>query len=156
MVCHGSAIPVAPAPQRPLQLSPQQLKTLELLLSGRSEKEVAAALGLSTHTVHVYVTGLHKRFGVRSRAELMARFVPDFRAADLVQLIRRGRLHRRRATVGTWVSLCGRNWGGTMGLWGGDRGDTTLPEPPAQSVPRLKCAAASVQRRSRIAGRRCG
>ncbi|HTO96771.1 MAG TPA: LuxR C-terminal-related transcriptional regulator, partial [Myxococcales bacterium] len=39
---------------------------------GRSEKQVAAQLGLSLHTVHDYVKGLHRRLGVQSRGELLA------------------------------------------------------------------------------------
>jgi DNA-binding NarL/FixJ family response regulator len=39
--------------------------------SGDSEKQVAARLGLSQATVHQYVTALYRRFGVRSRAQLI-------------------------------------------------------------------------------------
>ena len=58
---------------RELRLSPQQGKVLELLCRGASEKEVAAALEVSTHTVHDHVKALHRVYGVRSRGELMAR-----------------------------------------------------------------------------------
>ena len=54
-------------------LSPRQRDTLECLLEGMSEKEVARQLGLSPHTVHVYVKALHRAFSVRSRAELLTR-----------------------------------------------------------------------------------
>ena len=47
--------------------------TLQLLLSGDSEKEVAGKLGLSQHTVHIHVKNLYKRLGVCSRGELMAK-----------------------------------------------------------------------------------
>jgi DNA-binding NarL/FixJ family response regulator len=53
-------------------LSPRLDQTLQLLLDGQSEKEVANVLGLSTHTVHVYVKQLRRHFQVRTRAELMA------------------------------------------------------------------------------------
>jgi len=53
-------------------MSPRLRETLECLLEGDSEKQVAARLGLSVSTVHQYVTTLYRRFGVRSRAELMA------------------------------------------------------------------------------------
>jgi DNA-binding CsgD family transcriptional regulator len=56
-------------------LAPRQRQTLELLLSGNAEKEIAARLAISRHTVHVYVKSLYKRFGVSSRAELLARWV---------------------------------------------------------------------------------
>jgi DNA-binding CsgD family transcriptional regulator len=56
-------------------LSKRLGETLSLLLDGRSEKEVASALGLGVRTVHDYVTMLYKHFEVSSRAELLAYFV---------------------------------------------------------------------------------
>lgn len=56
-------------------LSPRQRETLDGLLRGLSEKEVAHQLGVSPHTVHVYVKALHRAFGVRSRAELLSRWL---------------------------------------------------------------------------------
>ena len=56
-------------------MSPRMRQTLNRLLAGDSEKEVAALFGLSRHTVHVYVKKLYRRFGVSSRGELFARFV---------------------------------------------------------------------------------
>lgn len=56
-------------------LSPRQVQTLQRLLAGDSEKEIAAFLGVSPHTVHVYVKGLYRHFGAASRGELTARFV---------------------------------------------------------------------------------
>jgi len=58
--------------QRTSQLSPRLRQTLDGLLDGASEKEVAARLGVSSATVHQYVTSLYRRFGVRSRAALLA------------------------------------------------------------------------------------
>ncbi len=52
-------------------LAPRLAQTLERLLEGASEKEIAADLGLSPHTVHNYVKALHQRFDVRSRGELL-------------------------------------------------------------------------------------
>jgi DNA-binding CsgD family transcriptional regulator len=52
-------------------LSPRLRQTLFCLLQGDSEKQAAAHLGLSRHTVHEYVTALYRRFGVNSRPELM-------------------------------------------------------------------------------------
>ena len=43
------------------------------LARGRSEKQLAADLGLSPHTVHEYVKALHRHFGVQRRSELLAR-----------------------------------------------------------------------------------
>ena len=56
-------------------LSRRLNETLSLLLDGRSEKEAAAALGLSSRTVHDYVTALYDHFRVSSRAELLAYFI---------------------------------------------------------------------------------
>lgn len=57
------------------KLTPRLSETLNHLLLGRSEKEIAAKLGLSRHTVHTYVTKLYRVHGVDSRAMLMAYFV---------------------------------------------------------------------------------
>lgn len=56
-------------------LSRRQRQTLELLLAGNAEKQIASMLRISKHTVHVYVKSLYKRFGVNSRPELLAKWV---------------------------------------------------------------------------------
>ena len=56
-------------------LSRRERQTLELLLTGNAEKQIAAQLSISKHTVHVYVKSLYKRFGVNSRPELLAKWV---------------------------------------------------------------------------------
>jgi DNA-binding CsgD family transcriptional regulator len=55
--------------------SPREKETLDLLLTGASEKSVASSLSLSPHTVHDYVKAIYKKLGVASRAELMARAI---------------------------------------------------------------------------------
>lgn len=57
------------------RLSPRLRQTLERLLAGNSEKQIALTLHISRHTVHVYVKNLYKRFGVNTRAELLAQWV---------------------------------------------------------------------------------
>ena len=47
-------------------------ETLQALVEGDSEKQVAARLGLSRHTVHEYIKDLYRRLAVNSRAELLA------------------------------------------------------------------------------------
>jgi DNA-binding CsgD family transcriptional regulator len=71
-------LPTEPAPPDPrlTQLPPRVRPVLERLMLGDSEKEVAATLGLSNHTVHQYIKILYRRFDVSSRGELMARFMP--------------------------------------------------------------------------------
>jgi DNA-binding CsgD family transcriptional regulator len=65
--------PRASAPDGDLEgLSPRLHQTLACLLEGESEKQVAARLGLATPTVHHHVMALYRRFGVRSRAQLLA------------------------------------------------------------------------------------
>ena len=59
----------------PIPLSPRAEETLDGLLAGLSEKEIADQMGLSPHTVHQYVKELHRRYGVRSRGELMALWI---------------------------------------------------------------------------------
>jgi DNA-binding CsgD family transcriptional regulator len=58
-------------------LPPRLSQTLDELLQGRSEKEIALRLELSRHTIHNYVKALHQRFGVSSRGELLARAGKD-------------------------------------------------------------------------------
>jgi DNA-binding NarL/FixJ family response regulator len=57
------------------KISPSMQQTLQSLLTGDSEKQAAHKLGLSQHTVHVYVKALYKHFGVNSRGELLAKWV---------------------------------------------------------------------------------
>jgi len=54
-------------------LAPRLAQTLDELLAGSSEKQIAHKLDLSRHTIHNYVKALHQRFGVSSRGELLAR-----------------------------------------------------------------------------------
>jgi DNA-binding CsgD family transcriptional regulator len=68
----GSAAVEVPAME---PLSPRERQTLDLLLIGNAEKEIANRLAISRHTVHVYVKSIYKRFGVCSRGELLARWV---------------------------------------------------------------------------------
>lgn len=56
-------------------LSRRLRETLDHLLRGQSEKEVAKSLGLSGPTVHQYVGMLYRHFKVQNRAGLMAYFI---------------------------------------------------------------------------------
>jgi DNA-binding CsgD family transcriptional regulator len=56
-------------------LSPRLRDTLQALLEGASEKEIAYKLQISRATVHEYVMALYRRFNVRSRSKLMAHFI---------------------------------------------------------------------------------
>lgn len=60
---------------------PQHLRrTLQELERGLSEKEIAAELELSPSTIHSYVKTIMKKSQVRSRAELMTRFIRSTQA----------------------------------------------------------------------------
>jgi DNA-binding CsgD family transcriptional regulator len=69
----------APPPDLTAGLSPRHRQTLQRMLVGDSEKQVAGHLGVSPHTVHVYVKALYRHYEVNSRGELLAKFVrtPD-------------------------------------------------------------------------------
>jgi DNA-binding NarL/FixJ family response regulator len=54
-------------------LSPRLRQMLDALMTGASEKQIADQLGISPHTAHQYVKAVFRRFGVTSRAELMAK-----------------------------------------------------------------------------------
>lgn len=53
-------------------LSPAQSQIAQLLLTERSEKQIAAEIGKSLRTTHNYVTEIFRKFGVQSRAGLMS------------------------------------------------------------------------------------
>ena len=54
------------------RMSPRHCQTLAGIIDGLSEKQIAARLRISQHTVHVYMKQIYKRFGVSSRGELHA------------------------------------------------------------------------------------
>ena len=53
-------------------LPPRIAQVLEGLLGGKMEKQIAADLGLSPHTVNRHVQRLYRHFGVNTRAKLIA------------------------------------------------------------------------------------
>ncbi len=56
------------------KLSPRRRGVLNLVLEGHPRKEMAALLGISTHTLDGYVKDIFRHFHVHSQAELIARF----------------------------------------------------------------------------------
>lgn len=62
------------------KLSRRQRQTLRHLLEGDLEKQVAAKLGVSRHTIHIYVKALYKHFDVSSRGELLAKCLSQARS----------------------------------------------------------------------------
>lgn len=59
----------------PAPLPPYLARVLRPLLAGEDLKSIARKLGLRLHSVRTYTRSIYRRFGVESRAELMARFV---------------------------------------------------------------------------------
>lgn len=57
------------------RLPPRQQATLALLLEGLTDKDIAARLSISPLTVNQYNKAIFRRFGVQSRAALLAKFV---------------------------------------------------------------------------------
>ncbi len=64
------------------QLTPAQRRVCDEFLNGHSEKEVAALLKLSIHTVHTHAKAIYKIFAVASRAELLSHCAAHPRSAD--------------------------------------------------------------------------
>lgn len=64
-----------PAEPSPSALPPRVRQVLRCLLEGDGDKQIAARLGLTRHTVNQYAKALFRHFGVQSRAELLARWV---------------------------------------------------------------------------------
>jgi DNA-binding CsgD family transcriptional regulator len=76
----GTALATAANPS-PSALPPRQRQVLACLLEGDGEKQAARRLELRPDTLHEYVKAIYRRFGVSSRAELMALFLRRFRGA---------------------------------------------------------------------------
>jgi len=63
-----------PSPQ-PYRFTKRQDQVLERLLAAESEKQIAAALRISIHTVHKYVRQIYEITGVSSRSELLVKML---------------------------------------------------------------------------------
>jgi PAS domain S-box-containing protein len=64
--------PGAPSTDPHPHLTPRQLEVLRLLEQGRSTKQIAAELHLSTETVRNHIRGVFRALGVNSRLEAVA------------------------------------------------------------------------------------
>jgi len=64
--------PPADAAPPPLALTEREAEVLALLCRGRSNKEIAADLGVSVHTVERHLTNLYSKLGLHSRTEAVA------------------------------------------------------------------------------------
>ncbi len=71
---HNEPAPVE-ASSQVLSLSPRERHVVTYLIQGDSRKEVARKLGLSEHTISDYLKEIYRKFGVRTRAELLSKFI---------------------------------------------------------------------------------
>lgn len=53
-------------------LTPMERRVVQLLLSDKSEKQIAAAMRQSTHTTHGHIKEIYRKYGVQGRPALMA------------------------------------------------------------------------------------
>src|SRR5436190_1516564 len=60
-------------PQEGIALTPRELDVLRLVAQGLGNKEIAAELDLSTHTVKYHLASVLAKLGVRSRTEAVSR-----------------------------------------------------------------------------------
>jgi DNA-binding NarL/FixJ family response regulator len=72
-----SAVPAAFVASRPLgelaePLTPRESEVLQMLASGLGNKEIAAKLGISEHTVKFHVTSILGKLGAASRTEAVS------------------------------------------------------------------------------------
>jgi DNA-binding CsgD family transcriptional regulator len=67
-----SALPPTLIPEPSTLLNPQEVKLLQLIADGLSNKEVAAALSLSVNTVKMYSSQIYRKLGVSRRTEAIA------------------------------------------------------------------------------------
>ena len=68
----ATAAPAA-LPQEGVALTPRELDVLRLVAQGLGNKEIAAELALSTHTVKYHLASVLAKLGVRSRTEAVSR-----------------------------------------------------------------------------------
>jgi DNA-binding NarL/FixJ family response regulator len=59
----------------PMALVPQVRRVLRCMLEGDSDKQIARRMKLSPYTVNQYTKVIFRHFRVRSRTELMARWI---------------------------------------------------------------------------------
>lgn len=65
----AETLPLVQAPRAPTGLSPRQLDVLKKLAVGKSNKEIAEALGIAPGTVKLHIHAILKLTGARNRTE---------------------------------------------------------------------------------------
>ena len=74
-VAYALEVKSAPAETQPQvagKLSPREREVLRLIASGQSNKQIAAELFLSVHTIERHITNLYAKIGARGRADATA------------------------------------------------------------------------------------
>lgn len=61
----------ASQPRAPWTLTPRQHEVLALLVQGKSNRDIAEAMGLSENTVRVHIMAIYRELGVSSRTEAL-------------------------------------------------------------------------------------
>jgi DNA-binding NarL/FixJ family response regulator len=69
----GLAFGVRPRPGERARLSPRELEVVALVVEGRSNDEIGAALVIGAKTVETHLARIFERFGIASRTELATR-----------------------------------------------------------------------------------
>jgi len=64
-------LPVGPVEEPGRGLSPRELEVLQLIVNGKSNKEIAAVLNLSANTVAVHRANIMQELGIHNTAELV-------------------------------------------------------------------------------------
>ena len=68
----AEASPRRARPTYPAGLTPREVEVLRLIATGKSTKEIAATLVISSPTVERHITHIYEKIGARSRAEATA------------------------------------------------------------------------------------
>lgn len=76
----------APPPLPPM--TTKQHATLQMLLRGASNREIAERFGVTTNTAKVFVRALFPKFGTNTRAGIVMRAAPSFERIDNADYMR--------------------------------------------------------------------
>ena len=72
LVMSERVVPTTAAAEPSSALSARELEVLRLVARGLGNKEIAAELGITTHTVKYHLTAVLDKLGVRSRTEAVS------------------------------------------------------------------------------------
>ena len=108
------------------ELTDAESRIVEIVVGGRSNKEVAAALFLSVKTVEVTLTRVYRKLGVRSRTELAARLAGGRERLGVPLLL----AARRLRTVDGMASYLLETYAAGLGVEDVARAATRAREPP--------------------------